>query len=81
MKYLTENNIENRPIVTGNFTRQPVMEMINKNINPSDFKGADKIHFNGIYLGCPAFKKLSDSEIKLIVDICYNYDNPNSTYD
>ena len=31
MKYLDKNNIENRPIVTGNFTRQPVMELIDNN--------------------------------------------------
>ena len=50
LEYLEKNNIDTRPIVTGNFTRQPVIKMIDKNIDPSKFKGADKVHYNGIYL-------------------------------
>ena len=73
MNYLQENKIENRPIVAGNFTRQPVIKMIDKNIDPSIFKGADKVHYNGVYLGCPAYEKLNDKEVEDIVNIIYNF--------
>ena len=75
--YLDENNIENRPIVTGNFTRQPVIKMINPDVDPSIYVGADKVHYNGFYIGCHTNKIYSDEELNDIVNIFYSYENFN----
>lgn len=73
LKYLDSNKIENRPIVTGNFTRQPVMELIDPEIDPKRFKGADKIHFNGFYIGCHTNRIYSNSEIDDLLKIFFSY--------
>ena len=51
ISYLEKNSIENRPIITGNFARQPYFIENNYNINPLDYPNADYIHFNGLYIG------------------------------
>ena len=71
--YLDKNGIANRPIVTGNFTRQPVIKYINNDIDPIIFKGAEYIHNNGFYIGCPTNKNLSKLEIDKIVNIFYSF--------
>ena len=73
MKYLDHNNIENRPIVTGNFTRQPVMKLIDENVDPTQFKGAEIIHNTGFYIGCPTHKILNVNEVNELVDILFNF--------
>jgi CDP-6-deoxy-D-xylo-4-hexulose-3-dehydrase len=73
MKYLDDNLIENRPIVTGNFTRQPVMKEIDKNINPELYTGAEIIHKTGLYISSPTHKIYTDCEINTLVDILFNF--------
>ena len=73
MKYLDSNSIENRPIVTGNFTRQPVMKKINKYIKPEIYTGADIIHYTGLYIPCPTHKIFNNSEIELLVNTLFNF--------
>ena len=77
MKYLDNNNIENRPIVTGNFTRQPVISLIDENINPESFPGAEKIHFSGFYIGCPSNCVYEKKDINDIVNTIFNFDKFN----
>lgn len=74
LEYLTKNNIDNRPIVTGNFTRQPVIDLIDPNIDPTKFVGAEIIHNNGFYIGCPSNYEYSMDKINKIVDILYGYE-------
>lgn len=74
MKYLDSNGIDNRPVVTGNFTRQPVIKMIDNNIDPLLYSGAEIIHNQGIYIGCPTFKIYSQDEIQKIVDVLYSFE-------
>ena len=47
---LQENNIDCRPIVTGNFTRNEVMKYFNYEIF-HDLKNADYLHENGFFVG------------------------------
>lgn len=52
MNHLSESEFETRPIVTGNFLRQPVINSLEKNvIAEGSFLGADEIHFKGFMLG------------------------------
>jgi len=47
---LQENNIDCRPIVTGNFTKNEVMKFFDYEIH-KELKGADYLHENGFFVG------------------------------
>lgn len=46
----TEAGIESRPIVAGNFTRNPVIERLDAD-TATDMSAADRVHFNGLFIG------------------------------
>lgn len=47
---LIKNGIEYRPIVAGNFTRQPVIKHLR--LDPvGNYPNADEVHYNGIFVG------------------------------
>lgn len=48
--HLRANGIETRPIVAGNFARQPVFNKINASIGGT-LENADHIHENGFFVG------------------------------
>ena len=51
--FLEENNIQTRPIFSGNILRHPAFtNLINKKNKLSEFKNADYIMKNGILIGC-----------------------------
>jgi CDP-6-deoxy-D-xylo-4-hexulose-3-dehydrase len=68
LEILEKHNIETRPIVTGNFTRQPVFSYIGIDCKPESFINAEIIHKQGFFIGLPAFE-LSDSKIDILVNI------------
>jgi CDP-6-deoxy-D-xylo-4-hexulose-3-dehydrase len=47
---LSAAGIESRPIVAGNFTKNPVMKYLNS-VVPSSLPAADKIHVDGLFVG------------------------------
>lgn len=47
---LTAAGIESRPIVAGNFTRNPAMQYLDAEV-PASLPAADKIHFDGLFVG------------------------------
>ena len=47
---LTEATIESRPIVTGNFVRNPVLSHL-KHVTPGALPNADKVHDDGLFVG------------------------------
>lgn len=47
---LSAASIESRPIVTGNFARQPVAEHLNL-IVPDELPAADRVHDDGLFVG------------------------------
>ncbi|MDB2323474.1 DegT/DnrJ/EryC1/StrS family aminotransferase [Planktomarina temperata] len=48
---LKENNIEVRPIVAGNFTKQPVISKLNHINGDSTFPNSDRLHYQGFFIG------------------------------
>lgn len=50
IKKLMDNNIDCRPIVTGNFTRNEVMKYFDYEIH-NELKNADYLHENGFFVG------------------------------
>jgi CDP-6-deoxy-D-xylo-4-hexulose-3-dehydrase len=47
---LNAQNIESRPIVAGNFARNPVMRYLDA-VVPESLPAADKIHVDGLFIG------------------------------
>ena len=78
LEYLEKKGIDNRPIVTGNFTRQPIIKEIKIDIDPTVYVGAEYVHNNGFYIGCPTNKIYSEEEINNIVNIIFSYDKFNN---
>ena len=72
LEYLTESGVENRPVVTGNFIRQPVFKYLNMDIKPESFKGAEILHKRGFFIGLSC-EIIDDSKVYALIEIFYNY--------
>ena len=72
LQYLTAHGVENRPIITGNIVRQPVIQDLYPNLNPSDFVGAEVCHFRGLFIGLSS-SLMSEQTIQELVDILLDY--------
>lgn len=73
LEYLTLEGVENRPIVTGNIARQPVMQHFCENLDPLDFPGAEQIHTCGFFIGLPC-NLMSEDRVNKLIDIMINFD-------
>ena len=51
LKYLENNGIENRPIISGNFIRQPCISTFCDGECPEDYPGAEAVHTRGFFIG------------------------------
>ena len=72
--YLENNNIQTRPIFSGNALRHPAFSfLISKRNNLSSFKNADYIMKNGILIGC--HQGLTVNHIKYIHNIINKFLN------
>lgn len=72
LNYLTINGVENRPIITGNIIRQPVVKDFYPDLNPLDFPGAEKCHFNGLFIGLSC-EIMTENSIDELIDILLGY--------
>lgn len=61
VKFLSNKNIESRPIVAGNFTRNPVIKMLDYEIKGS-LTNSDFIHFQGFFIGNHHYKVTAELE-------------------
>ena len=50
IRFLKENLIDYRPIVTGSFAKQPVIKYLNVDLT-QDLSNADYVHNNGLFIG------------------------------
>lgn len=67
-----EVGIESRPIVAGNFTRNPVMRYLQTSV-PMELPNADRIHYNGLFVGNHHY--LLDRQIALLADTLQSVKN------
>lgn len=51
LAYLSKNGVENRPIISGNFIRQPSIAMYCKDEKPENYPGSEAIHNRGFFIG------------------------------
>jgi CDP-6-deoxy-D-xylo-4-hexulose-3-dehydrase len=69
IRVLTENGVETRPIVAGNFMKNPVIERLNWD-SVGTFEAADDLHENGFFIGNDCVN-LTDN-INMVADIIRN---------
>lgn len=62
---LNKNGIETRPIISGNFTRQPAAKKYTLSLNEK-FPNTDSVYENSFFIGLPT-KKISNNYLKKIV--------------
>jgi CDP-6-deoxy-D-xylo-4-hexulose-3-dehydrase len=67
---LSDLGVENRPIVSGNFARQPAFKLFKVEINASILHGAEIVHGCGFFVGVHT-DALSSQEINNLVDRLY----------
>lgn len=72
LEYLSKQGVENRPIVTGNMIRQPVIKDLYPQLKPEDFPGAEECHFRGLFIGLSC-NLMSDESIEELVNIILGY--------
>lgn len=72
LNYLTTNGVENRPIITGNIVRQPVIKDLYPDLNASDFPGAEECHLRGLFIGLSC-NVMSEELIDELVNILLDY--------
>ena len=72
LKYLEANGIENRPIISGNFIRQPCIAAYCENERPEDYLGAEAIHTRGFFIGVHQIP-VADDVIEKLADIMLSF--------
>jgi CDP-6-deoxy-D-xylo-4-hexulose-3-dehydrase len=73
LKYLSSCGVENRPVVSGNFTRQPSLKLAGVKCNPKDFPGAEAINQRGFFFGLHT-EELTHKRIQKLADLMLAYD-------
>jgi hypothetical protein len=64
--HLTSAGIENRPIISGNFVRQPMIADAMPHLRVADFPGAEALHTRGFFIGVHQLP-VSDASIAALV--------------
>jgi dTDP-4-amino-4,6-dideoxygalactose transaminase len=73
LDYLEKNGIQNRPIISGNFVRQPALKKIGLDLKPEDFPGAELVNNLGFFTGIHS-TPIPDDVMDQIVDIFLGYE-------
>ena len=74
LKYLEKNNIENRPIISGNFLNQPSIKLFKLNNNKIKLEGAQIIEDRGFFIGLHT-KKITNMQLNYLEDRLLNIEN------
>lgn len=70
--FLDKKGIENRPIVSGNFSKQPMLKLYGLNLNSEEYPQAEKIHNNSFYIGLSAINKYTEKYVGTILDVLFS---------
>ena len=73
LSYLTDNNIENRPIISGNFVHQPAIKTLGIDVDPKGYTGADDLGTCGFFIGVHTYR-LSDTQIQYLANTMLSFD-------
>ena len=67
---LSKLGIENRPIISGNFTKQPAIKKYNLNPKGKKYRNAQIIHDLGFFIGLK-YKEIKFNELRKFNDIFF----------
>jgi CDP-6-deoxy-D-xylo-4-hexulose-3-dehydrase len=73
LDYLTSRGVENRPIVSGNFARQPALRLLGVDLDPAGFPGAERVGRCGFFIGLHT-EPIEASDIAMLADILLGYE-------
>jgi len=73
LAHLTANGIENRPIISGNFIRQPSIAMYCNDEKPQDYPGSESIHNRGFFIGVHQVH-VPDEKVKKLVALMLDFE-------
>lgn len=68
LSFLNKNNVETRPIISGNFVNQPAIKLYNINFNKKKLINSNQIDKRGFFIGLPTIK-LSNKKIKILTEL------------
>jgi CDP-6-deoxy-D-xylo-4-hexulose-3-dehydrase len=68
LDHLTRHGVENRPIISGNFTRQPALRSHGIVCEPGTFPGAEAVDRRGFFIGLHT-EPLSEHQLSTVVEI------------
>jgi CDP-6-deoxy-D-xylo-4-hexulose-3-dehydrase len=69
--YLIDNGIDNRPIVSGNFTKQPVLKKLGMFYDDDCFPGAEHIHNHCFYIGLSCMNNYNQTDVDKLVNLLF----------
>jgi CDP-4-dehydro-6-deoxyglucose reductase, E1 len=72
LAYLDANGVENRPVISGNFTRQPCIVEYCEGERPQNYPGAEAVHSRGFFVGVHQLP-IPDAVIDQLVHIMLAY--------
>lgn len=72
LEYLSANGVENRPIISGNFVRQPLIASYLPDVSPEDFPGAEALHTRGFFIGVHQ-TEVEQDKIEKLVDVMLGF--------
>lgn len=75
VEYLRQNGVDNRPIISGNFVRQPGVRLCGILADPLEFPGSEVIHHSGLFVGLHP-TNLGDAVLKELADILVSFPFP-----
>ena len=73
INYIESKGLQTRPIISGNFTKQPSSKLFKLNLKRKKFPGADKVQKLGFVIGLPS-KKIEKNKISLITETLLSID-------
>ena len=56
LEFLNKNNLETRPIISGNFVNQPATKLYDIKYNKQELKNSNEIDKRGFFIGLPTVK-------------------------
>ena len=73
LRKLNKNNIETRPIISGNFLNQPCIKLYKLKKRGEKFKGSQEIENRGFFIGLPT-KKISKEKLDYLIKNLFKID-------
>jgi len=73
LEFLTRHQIENRPIISGNFVHQPAIKTLGLNVDLKGYPGSDELGMCGFFIGVHTYR-LSDAQISYLANTMLAFD-------